>query len=161
MILSFFLLLSLLLIETSNSEVWGEWQGAGRKCDEIRGMWIDIYVVWTVESFHSILCISYFSCCYNKNYLMPKLKETLTLAHGFRGLVKDGREVMAEQLRRWWEHVVKSSHMVEGTREQRETGGGQGYHTPRTCPFFPVAYFPKLSSTCQSFQNPPKIKPLA
>lgn len=31
---------------------------------------------------------------------MPKLKETLTLAHGFRGLVKDGREVMAEQLRR-------------------------------------------------------------
>lgn len=150
--LFFFLLLSLLLIETSNSEVWVEWQGAGRKCDEIRGVWIDMYVVWTVKTFRSILCSSYFSCCY---------KEILTLAHDFRGLVKDGREVRTEQLCRWWERVVKSSHMVEGTREQRDTGSGQGYHTPSTRPFFPVAYFPKLNSTCQNFQNPPKIKPLA
>lgn len=104
------------------------------------------------EEFRCILCSSYFSGCY---------KEILTLAHGFRGLVKDGREVRAEQLCRWWEHVVKSSHMVEGTREQRDTGRGQRYHTPSTRPFFPVAYFPKLSSTCQNFQNPPKIKPLA
>lgn len=61
-----FLLLSLLSLELSNSDVWGKWQRADRRHDETRGKWKRCGMNgddWGWGGLFSILCIGYFPCC--------------------------------------------------------------------------------------------------